>query len=194
MLAPLARMLVKAGISPNAVTVAGTVGVSVLALVFFPQGHLLIGAAGCALFLLGDGLDGNMARLGGKESRFGAFLDSTCDRVADAAVFAGLAGWGLTRSHAVVWLAMATMCVGFLVSYTRARAEAEGWSASVGLFERTDRLVLTLLSVTIAALGGGAVALGVGLAVVLVGSGFTVGQRIATAYRQSLLPPGPSQQ
>ena len=184
-LTPLARLLLAARVAPSAVTVAGTLGVVVAALVLLPRGWFVAGFAAIAAFLLGDGLDGTMARLSGRESRFGAFLDSTLDRLADAAVFAGLALWGAAHDRAVLWLALACLALGFLVSYARARAEVEGWDASVGLFERTDRLVVTLLGVLAVGLGAPTLALTVVLGVVALGSAFTVAQRIRAAARAS---------
>jgi CDP-diacylglycerol--glycerol-3-phosphate 3-phosphatidyltransferase len=162
-------LLAAAGVRPVQVTVVGTLGVVVGALTLLPTGHFLAGFLVVAFFLLGDGLDGTLARLTGRESRFGAFLDSTLDRLADAAVFAGLA-------------------LGFLVSDARARAEAFGVDASVGLFERTDRLVVALLGVLAVGLGAPAWALTAALAVVAAGSAFTAVQRIHAAWK-ALRPP-----
>lgn len=182
LLTPPARLLARLGVSPGAVTVAGTLGVVLASLLLLGSGRFLAGALVVLAFLLGDGLDGTMARLSGRESRFGAFLDSTADRLADAALFAALALWGAGRSPAVLGLALACLSLGFLVSYARARAEAEGWDASVGLFERTDRLLVSLAGVLAVGLGAPVVVLVVALAVVALGSAFTVGQRIRAAY------------
>jgi CDP-diacylglycerol--glycerol-3-phosphate 3-phosphatidyltransferase len=170
------------------VTVVGTLGVVVGALTLLPTGHFLAGFLVVAFFLLGDGLDGTLARLTGRESRFGAFLDSTLDRLADAAVFAGLAVWGAEHESEVLWLALSCLALGFLVSYARARAEAFGVDASVGLFERTDRLVVALLGVLAVGLGAPAWALTAALAVVAAGSAFTAVQRIHAAWK-ALRPP-----
>lgn len=182
-LTPLARLLLAVRVAPSAVTVVGTLGVVVAALMLLPRGAFVAGFAVIAVFLLGDGLDGTMARLSGRESRFGAFLDSTLDRLADAAVFAGLAVWGASHDRAILWLALGCLAFGFLVSYARARAEVEGWDVSVGLFERTDRLVVTLLGVLAVGLGAPNVVLSVVLGVVALGSAFTVVQRIRAASR-----------
>ncbi|MFT3887881.1 MAG: CDP-alcohol phosphatidyltransferase family protein [Arachnia sp.] len=181
-MSPPVRMLARWGVTPVQVTVVGTLGVIVAALTLWPAGHLLAGALTLAFFLLGDGLDGNLARLTGRESRFGAFLDSTLDRAADAAVFAGLAVWGADRDGAVLWLALACLSLGFLVSYARARAEAVGVDASIGLFERTDRLVVALLGVVAVGLGAPGWALALALGIVAAGSAFTVGQRVRAAW------------
>ncbi|MGO1385511.1 MAG: phosphatidylinositol phosphate synthase [Arachnia sp.] len=154
-LTPLAVLLLRAGLTPSVVTLLGTVGVSGCALWFIPRGDLLVGSLLVLFFLLGDGLDGTMARRSGKESRFGAFLDSTLDRLSDGALFVAIGWWCAAMNDAVgAGLAASGLVVGYLVSYARARAEVEGWDASVGIFERTDRLVVTLTGTLIVGCGG----------------------------------------
>ena len=182
-LTPAARLLAAAGVSPVLVTVVGTVGVVVGSLTLFPAGHFLAGSLTVAFFLLGDGLDGTLARLTGQESRFGAFLDSTLDRLADAAVFAGISLWAAGGRPIVLGLSLACLAFGFLVSYARARAEAMGVDASVGLFERTDRLVGALVGVLAVGLGAPVWALTLALAIVALGSAITVGQRVHAAWK-----------
>ena len=183
LLTPGARLLTRLGVTPSAVTVLGTVLVCVLALTLLPAGRLASGSALILLALLGDGLDGTMARLSGRETRFGAFLDSTLDRVADAAIFCGLSWWAFPGRPAVAATVLAALVTGCLVSYARARAEAEGWDASVGLFERTDRLVVTLAAAFAVGVGAPDGVLVVALGIVAVGSAVTVGQRIGAALR-----------
>ncbi|HMQ65830.1 MAG TPA: CDP-alcohol phosphatidyltransferase family protein [Arachnia sp.] len=214
-LTPVARLLAGVGVMPVPVTVVGTLGVVAASLTLFPAGHFLAGFLAVAFFLLGDGLDGTLARITGRESRFGAFLDSTLDRLADAAVFGGLIVWaagdapvalffgprlavggdlaihgeGMVPGRALIlWLALSCLALGFLVSYARARAEAFGVDASAGLFERTDRLVVALLGVLAVGLGAPVWALSLALAVVALGSTFTVGQRIHAAWKGLRLP------
>lgn len=186
-LTPLARFLLRLGLSPGAVTVTGTLGVSIGSLALLPTKHLLIGAGVIAFFLLGDGLDGTMARLSGGESRFGAFLDSTLDRVADAALFSGLVLWAAGTPW-IQAVSLAALALGFLVSYARARAEAEGWPAGQGPCERTERLALTLAGLVAVGLGAPDAVLGVVLAAVALGSTVTVARRIASARRASREP------
>ncbi|MBK7822602.1 MAG: CDP-alcohol phosphatidyltransferase family protein [Tessaracoccus sp.] len=196
-LTPAARLLAAAGVTPVQVTVVGTAGVVAASLTLLPLGHFLAGAIVIAVFLLGDGIDGTLARVTGRESSFGAFLDSTLDRAADAAVFSGLALWaagggpapgvgvdvtGVVNRPEILWLTLACLVFGFLVSYARARAEAVGVDASVGLFERTDRLVGALLGVLAVGLGAPVWVLSLALAVVAVGSAFTVAQRVHAAW------------
>lgn len=187
-LTPLAVLLLRLGVSPSAVTVIGTVGVTAAALWFFPRGQLAAGVAVIAVFLLADGLDGTMARRGGRVTRFGAFLDSTLDRVADGAVFAGLALWAAGRDTVALWMALACLVGGFVVSYARARAESEGWDASVGLFERSDRLAVAGLAALVVGLGGPTWVMAGGLGLVAVGSAVTVGQRVRAAWLASSGP------
>ena len=102
MLAPFVNLFIKLGVSPDAVTLVGTIGVSAGALVFFPQGELFIGVLVITAFVFSDLIDGAMARRMGSGSKFGAFFDSTLDRIGDGAIFGGLvlyyAGPGTTTS------------------------------------------------------------------------------------------------
>src|SRR6478672_12560202 len=105
---PVAHLLIRLGVSADAVTLVGTIGVCAGALVFFPQGKLLTGVLVITVFVFSDLLDGYMARTTGKSSPFGAFLDSTLDRIGDGAIFAGLAlyfaGEGDSRLYLVLSL------------------------------------------------------------------------------------------
>jgi CDP-diacylglycerol--glycerol-3-phosphate 3-phosphatidyltransferase len=182
---PIARGLLRLGVSPNAVTVIGTVGVLVGALGFVTRGHLLVGALIIGFFALTDMLDGAMARLGGGSTRFGAFLDSSMDRIADGVIFGSVAYWLATRQDR--WgVAAALLCLvaGQVVSYVKARAEGLGMTCNVGLAERPERLItigvgglLTVLGVTWG--------LTAALWVLAVLSVVTVGQRIHHVYRQA---------
>src|SRR5580658_8483857 len=96
LLAPAGRALARTPITPNMITVIGAVGMTVGALTLFPTGHLFVGTMVCTVFVLSDMLDGALARIQGSTGTFGAFLDSTLDRVGDAAVFGGLAIWLVT--------------------------------------------------------------------------------------------------
>src|SRR5919107_1211834 len=145
--APVVRLLLRLGVSPDAVTVVGTLGVVAGALIFFPQGKLLAGVLFITAFVFSDMIDGAMARQSGRTSPFGAFLDSTLDRVGDAAVFGGLALYyvGPGDNGALVALALYNLTAGSVTSYARARAEALGMEAKVGIAERSDRLVSILV-------------------------------------------------
>lgn len=185
---PVATFLLRLGLSPDAVTIAGTLGVVVTALWLFPQGHLLAGSLVIAFFALTDLVDGTMARTSGRVSPWGAFLDSTLDRIADAAIFSGLvvylAGRGDEPTGAV--LALACLVLGSVVPYTRARAEGLGMTASVGIAERADRLAVVLTAALLVGAGLPTAVLTVALALLAVASAVTVVQRMAAVRRQAL--------
>lgn len=189
-LTPVARLLIRLGISPDVVTILGTLGVCLGALVFFPRGELLIGVLVITAFVFSDTVDGIMARTLDRSSRWGAFLDSTLDRIGDAAIFAGLTIWFFQGGddRLMAWLALACLVLGSLVSYARARAEGLGMRADVGIAERADRLVATLVTTGLVGLGLPEIALKIVLALLAVASIVTVVQRILvvrTQVRQS---------
>ncbi|MGK5739672.1 phosphatidylinositol phosphate synthase [Micromonospora sp. URMC 103] len=189
---PLARGLLRAGVTPNAVTVTGTVGVLVGALGFGARGQLVAGALIVTVFALTDLLDGTMARMSGGSTRFGAFLDSSMDRVADSAVFGAVAYWLATQGdHAGVAAALLCLAAGSLVSYVKARAEGLGMTANVGVAERTERLLIVGVGGLLTGLGVD-LALQIALWLLAAVSIFTVGQRMVHVYRQArqLPPPG----
>nr|WP_206515541.1 CDP-alcohol phosphatidyltransferase family protein [Georgenia faecalis] len=183
---PVARLLVRAGVSPDAVTVTGTVAVTAVALWLLPAGHFVVAPLVIAVLVLADSIDGQMARLTGRSTPWGAFLDSTLDRVSDAAIFAGLVLWAVRADDDVtVALALACLVLGSLVPYARARAESLGMSATGGIAERADRLFVVLAAVLAVGLGLPAWVLTVALGLLALASLWTVGQRMAAVYRQS---------
>jgi len=188
---PLAGWLLRRGVPADAVTMVGAAGAVVSALVFFPLGWLWQGALVIGAFALSDALDGTMARKAGTSGPWGAFLDSTLDRIADAAVFIGIGTYFLLREDGALrtWgavVAVACLVTGFTVSYARARAEGLGLTASVGIAERSERLVVSLVFTGFVGFGMPAVALVVVLALLAAASGITVVQRMATVRRQAL--------
>jgi len=193
---PLGRWLVRIGVTPDAVTVAGTVGSVAAALVFLPRGQLFFGTLGVTVFVLFDLVDGAVARAKGKGTPFGAVLDSTCDRIADGALFAALTWWALGIGQARVLGVAALICLvaGQLISYIKARAEGAGLRVVGGLVERAERLILALVGTGLAGLGV-PYALDVALWVLAAASVWTVGQRLAEARRSARdLPPEPAAQ
>ncbi|MBQ0984193.1 CDP-alcohol phosphatidyltransferase family protein [Streptomyces sp. F63] len=192
-LTPFAALLLRLGISPDAVTLVGTGGVVAGALVFFPLGEFFWGTIVITLFVFSDLVDGNMARQAGRSSRWGAFLDSTLDRVADAAVFGGLALWYAGRGDDLLLSAIAIFCLasGQVVSYTKARGESIGLPVNVnGLVERAERLVITLVAAGLAGLHafgvpGIDILLPIALWIVALGSAVTLGQRMVTVRREA---------
>ncbi|MGO1317048.1 MAG: phosphatidylinositol phosphate synthase [Cellulomonadaceae bacterium] len=184
-LTPLARVLLRLGVTPDAVTVTGTVCVVVTALALFPLGHLVPGALVIALFVLTDAVDGIMARTSGRAGPWGAFLDSTLDRIADAAIFAGLAFYFLRRDDdAGVIVAVASLAFGSVVPYARARAEGLGMTAAVGIAERADRIAVALVAALAVGLGAPDLVLVVALGLLAVAALVTVVQRMAFVRRQ----------
>lgn len=184
--APLADALLRAGVSPDVVTVAGTLVVVVTALWAFPTGHLLLGAVVIGVFTLTDSLDGVMARRSGRTGPWGAFLDSTLDRFGDAAIFSGLVVWyvGGGDDRTAALLALACLVLGSVVPYARARAEGLGLTASGGIAERADRLLVVLVATAVVGAGAPTVVMSVVLALLAVASAVTVVQRMATVRRQ----------
>ena len=185
-IAPFAALLLRRGVSPDAVTMTGTLGVVITALWLFPQGHLLAGSLVIAVFALTDLVDGIMARTSGRAGPWGAFLDSTLDRFGDAAIFSGLllflAGPGDDRVGAV--LALVCLVLGSIVPYARARAEGLGMTAAVGIAERADRLFVVLAGALAVGLGAPVPVLTVVLGLLAVASAVTIVQRMATVRRQ----------
>src|SRR4051794_2463235 len=195
LLAPVVGLLLRLGVSPDAVTLVGTLGVVTGALVFFPQGQLLAGVLFITAFVFSDMIDGAMARQSGRVSPFGAFLDSTLDRIGDAAIFGGLAMYyvGPGDQPAFVALAIYNLTMGSVTSYARARAEALGMEAKVGIAERADRLVsilvITGLADIVNLLGAGPralLAIPVTLGLLAVASTVTVVQRILVVRQQAI--------
>jgi CDP-diacylglycerol--glycerol-3-phosphate 3-phosphatidyltransferase len=185
-LTPIGRALARRGVSPNLITALGTLGVAVSALVLYPMGELLWGSLAIAVFVLADLLDGVMARMLGTGSTWGAFLDSTLDRVGDAAIFSGLILYFMANGERVL-AAVALFCLvaGAVVSYAKARAEGLGLTCDVGLAERSERLVAVLAAAALSGLGVPYV-LPAGLWLLAAASAFTAGQRILHVYRQTV--------
>lgn len=183
---PLANALLRAGVGPDAVTIIGTIGVCFGALFFFPRGQLFAGVMVITAFVFSDTLDGIMARAKGRKGPWGAYLDSTLDRFADAAVFGGLVIYfARQEQYLIAELALLCLVLGSLVSYARARAEGLGMSGAGGIAERADRLVAVLVATGFVGLGVPEVVLTVTLVVLALASAFTVGQRIVGVRRQS---------
>jgi CDP-diacylglycerol--glycerol-3-phosphate 3-phosphatidyltransferase len=178
LLTPVGEALARTPITPNAITITGTAGVVAGALWLFPTGHLFAGAMVCTGFVLADMLDGVLARVKGTSGAWGAFLDSTLDRVGDAAVFAGLTIW-LARSgqRPLALVALFCLVAGGLVSYAKARAEGLGLRCDVGIAERSERLLIVLVSAGVSGLGVPYV-LAIGLWALAVLTTVTFGQRV----------------
>ena len=175
---PVAKLFLSLGISPDIVTIVGTLGVSFGALAFYPRHEFLIGTLVITAFVFSDTIDGVMARMSGRSGRWGAYLDSTLDRLGDAAIFGGLVLWYAGGGDDVLMagLALACLILGSVVSYSKARAEGLGMTANVGIAERADRLVAVVI-------------LGVVLALLALASLITIIQRMWAVRVQALAAP-----
>lgn len=152
---PIGAGLVRLGLSPNAVTVVGTAASVVSALWFFPRGDLFVGTVVVTVFLLFDVLDGAMARAGGQTTKFGGVLDASCDRLADGALFGSLVWWALVvdgHHPRGVALLVCLVCAQ-VISYVKARAEANGLAAEGGVAERAERFIVVLVGTGLHGLG-----------------------------------------
>jgi CDP-diacylglycerol--glycerol-3-phosphate 3-phosphatidyltransferase len=185
---PTARFLLRIGVTPNAVTIAGTVGV-LIGSYFGALGHLFWATWIVTACALTDVLDGTMARMRGRSGTFGALLDSSMDRIADAAVFGAVAFYLHHQGNPYGGMVAAIICLaaGQVVSYVKARAQSLGLNADVGIAERLERLVLV-------GIGGllGSAGLDWGLPAALwllaVLSVITIFQRLVHAARSEQVP------
>lgn len=187
LIAPIAKLLLRWGVSPDLVTVVGTLGVVLPALYFFPRGEILIGVLVITAFVFSDLLDGTMARMSGQTSKWGAFLDSTLDRMGDSAIFGGLVLYyaGPGESDLLSSVALYCLVTGWLTSYTRARAESLGYEAKGGIAARADRLVSVLVAAGLSDIFDLPILLSVTLWALAAASTVTVVQRILTVRSQA---------
>jgi CDP-diacylglycerol--glycerol-3-phosphate 3-phosphatidyltransferase len=181
---PVVQGLARTPVTPNMITVAGTVGVSAAALSMFPIGELFPGALTATVFVFTDMLDGQLARIKGNSGKYGAFLDSAMDRLGDAAVFGGITIWFMRTNHLLAVVSLFCLAAGFCVSYVKARAEGLGLNANVGLIERPERLIIGLTSIGLSGLGIPYV-LPIGMWGLAAGTAFTLGQRMRAVYQDA---------
>jgi len=189
-LAPIGGGLNRLGISPNLITVVGTVGTVASALLLLGSGRFFLGVLAITIFVLFDLLDGAVARAGGTASSFGAVLDSTLDRVGDASIFAALVWWfaGPADRPDLIAAALIALVLGQLIPYVRARAEGLGINASVGIAERAVRLTIVLVGIGLAGLGLN-LALPIALWLLVLLGVITVGQRLNAVRRAAPAAP-----
>jgi CDP-diacylglycerol--glycerol-3-phosphate 3-phosphatidyltransferase len=175
---PIARGALRLGLTPNAVTATGAIGLVISALFFYPRQEFFWGTIAISFFALSDLFDGAMARISQKgASRWGGFLDSTIDRITDSAIMVGLIIALIDTDDRLATIAVAALVAGGLVSYIRAKAEALNIQCSGGIAERTERLILTLTAIGFDGLGI-PYALAIGIWVLLILATVTVVQRI----------------
>lgn len=182
---PVGRALARTPLSPNAVTLLG-VGIQAGVAVLILQGRLV--AAGLVLIVAAffDTFDGALAKAKGRVSKFGAFLDSTTDRLADALSFGPIAWlYGVdpdipARDEPwVAAVALVALVASFMVSYVKARAEALGFDCKVGIAERAERLILLMFALVFNSI------LPTLMVVLAIASVITVVQRIAHVHKQA---------
>ena len=150
---PVAVFLLRIGITPNGMTFFGSLGTSAMALWLWPQGEYFWGTLGVMAFIFSDLLDGTMARISKKSTQWGAFFDSTIDRVVDVALIGALVLSLLKSDDRLAVVAFAALIGGFLVSYVKARAEALSFNCDGGFAERAERVIILLTAVGFAGLG-----------------------------------------
>jgi CDP-diacylglycerol--glycerol-3-phosphate 3-phosphatidyltransferase len=175
---PLARGALRIGLTPNAVTFSGAIGVVFSALYFYPKEEFFVGTLAIVFFALSDLFDGAMARISQiGASRWGGFLDSTIDRITDSAILLGLVLALIKANDPLVPVALGALVMGTLVPYIRAKAESLGIECSGGIAERTERLIIALTAIGFAGLGI-PYALTIGVWLLLILATVTVVQRI----------------
>ena len=181
---PLCRGLLKAGITPNVMSALGGLGSSASAILLFGTGHFLAAAIVTTLFVLFDLLDGTMARISNSSSLWGALLDSTLDRVSDAAILGSVAYWLSKSNDRLVPVVLAVLILGSLISYIKARAEGLDIECNGGIAERTERLIIILVATGLHGLGLNFV-LAIGFWALFALSFITVVQRLVIVYKGS---------
>jgi phosphatidylglycerophosphate synthase len=185
-LTPTARFLLRIGVGPDMVTLLGTLGVVACAVAFFPRGSFLVGTLAVTAFIFSDLLDGTMARMSGRTSKWGGFLDATLDRFGDAAIFGSLAYYFAVNDKLGLFLAcMICLISGSVTSYARAKAESLGFKCDIGYVERGERLVGSLVATGLDGLGVPFVQ-AIALWALAAGSTCTVVQRMLYVRKQAL--------
>ncbi len=180
---PVVKLAVRAGVTANGVTIAGALGTLGSAFYFYPQGEFFVGTLAICFFALSDLFDGAIARLtNGTGTPWGGFLDSTIDRVTDAAILIGVLLYMIDRDQAVSILILISLVTGALIPYIRAKAESMSIECSGGFAERTERIVLSLTAIGFYGLGI-QIALIVGFSLLSAAGLFTVMQRMVIVYR-----------
>ena len=154
LITPVAASALRIGITPNAVTWVGAVGVIASALFFYPRGDFFLGTAVISFFALSDLFDGTMARISkAGASKWGSFLDSTIDRITDSAILLGVSIYLINNDDQLSFVVIATLVTGMLVPYIRAKAESFSVECSGGIAERTERLIMAMSAIALDGLG-----------------------------------------
>ncbi|HAT1131168.1 phosphatidylinositol phosphate synthase [Corynebacterium striatum] len=183
---PVAKLFLKMGLTPNVVTIVGTLVTIAIAVVCIPLDHLFAAAVLSGLFAAFDMLDGTMARMTTGGSKFGATLDASCDRITDGALFSAILYWLVYVDNARPIHVVACLIVlvsSQVISYIKARGEASGFKMVGGLIERPERLIIGLGGIGLEGLGVPG-AIEIALWILVFGSIFTIIQRMVQAARQ----------
>jgi CDP-diacylglycerol--glycerol-3-phosphate 3-phosphatidyltransferase len=182
-IAPLVKTLIKLGISANVISTIGGLGSVICALYFFPKGKFFVGVIWVVAFVLFDLFDGAVARASNKGvSKWGALLDSTLDRLSDAAIFIGALLYFIDKSDRLVPVIIVVTCASFMVSYIKARAESLGVECNGGLAERSERLIIALTAYGLHGLDLD-YAMAIGIWILAIISIFTMAQRMMIVYK-----------
>jgi CDP-diacylglycerol--glycerol-3-phosphate 3-phosphatidyltransferase len=179
---PVARLALRVGLTPNSVTVLGAIGLVSSALYFYTNEDYFVGTLVITVFALSDLFDGAMARISDQgSSLWGGFLDSTIDRITDSAIIIAILVPLISADDSLAIVGLTTLVTGLLIPYIRAKAESFNIQCSVGIAERTERLIILLTAIGLHGLGVPyALAIGIWLLAIL--GVVTVFQRVRTVY------------
>lgn len=185
---PFAKLFIKLGFGPDLVTLLGTIGVIVVSVIYFSQGQFLVGSLLFAVFVGLDAVDGTVARLLGKKSKWGAFFDSVLDRIADGVVLGSIAFYFAIKQDEMLFvLSLIALLASEIVSYTKARAEGLGLNCDTGIAERPERIIIIIAGTFIAGLGIN-LALEISIWFLTIACLVTVMQRMIFVFKQTKSP------
>lgn len=182
---PVAKRLLKIGVTPDEVTIFGAVVAVFISINFLSQGQFFIGGVLLSLIGFSDVLDGTMARLNGSAGSWGSFLDSTLDRVVDGAIYGSLIYWYAHKSEEnryVIISLLIGLITAQVTSYTRARWESVGVQGKVGLVERAERMITICSGLIITGIGLNVMP--IAIYALALASSYTVMQRILFVRKQ----------
>ncbi len=182
---PFAKIFIKLGFSPDLVTLFRTLGVVLSSIIFFSKGEFLVGSILFAMFVGLDAVDGTVARLLNRNSKWGAFFDSVLDRIADGVVLGSLAFYFANAGKETYFiLGLVALLASEIVSYTKARAEGLGLNCDTGLAERPERVIIIIAGTFLTGLGINP-ALEISIWVLTIVSIITVIQRMNFVLKQT---------
>jgi CDP-diacylglycerol--glycerol-3-phosphate 3-phosphatidyltransferase len=179
---PLCRGLLRLGLSANLVSSLGAIGTVLSALYFYPRGNLFVGSLVVLFFILFDLLDGTMARLSDSgSSSWGALLDSTLDRISDAFLLAAIMLYLIQTDDRLIAVVLVAIVAGGMVSYIKAKAESLGIECEGGFAERTERLMIALIAISLHGLNLPYI-LAIGMWILALASVYTAIERMRIVY------------